>query len=50
MEILNQLSSQKSDKTEASNHIVAEKCIANPQLLAIYLLIRRLLPQRRKKL
>ena len=34
MEILNQLSSQKGDKTEASNQIVAEKCIANPKLLA----------------
>ena len=34
MEILNQLSSQKGDKTEASNQIVAEKCIANPRLLA----------------
>jgi len=34
MEILNQLSSQKSDRTEDSNKIVAEKCIANPRLLA----------------
>jgi hypothetical protein len=34
MEILNQLSSQKSDKTEDSNRIVAEKCIANPRMLA----------------
>jgi hypothetical protein len=34
MEILNQLSSQKGDKTEDSNRIVAEKCIANPRLLA----------------
>jgi len=34
MEILNQLSSQKGDKTEDSNKIVAEKCVANPQLLA----------------
>jgi hypothetical protein len=34
MEILNQLSSQKCDKTEDSNKIVAEKCIANPRLLA----------------
>ena len=34
MEILNQLSSQKGDKTEDSNKIVAEKCIANPRLLA----------------
>ena len=34
MEILNQLSSQKGDKTEASNQIVAEKCTANPRLLA----------------
>ena len=33
MEILNQLSSQKGDKTEDSNRIVAEKCIANPRLL-----------------
>jgi len=33
MEILNQLSSQKGDKTEDSNKIVAEKCIANPRLL-----------------
>ena len=34
MEILNQLSSQRGDKTEDSNKIVAEKCIANPRLLA----------------
>jgi len=34
MEIFNQLSSQKGDKTEDSNKIVAEKCIANPRLLA----------------
>jgi len=34
MKILNQLSSQKGDKTEDSNKIVAEKCIANPRLLA----------------
>jgi len=34
MEILNQLSSQKGDKTEDSNKIVAEKCIANPRMLA----------------
>ena len=34
MEILNQLSSQKGDKTEDSNRLVAEKCIANPRLLA----------------
>ena len=34
MEILTQLSSQKGDKTEASNQIVAEKCIANPRILA----------------
>ena len=34
MEILNQLSSSKGDKTEDSNKIVAEKCIANPRLLA----------------
>ena len=34
MEILNQLSSQKGDKTEDSNKIAAEKCIANPHLLA----------------
>ena len=33
MEILNQLSSQKGDKTEDSNRIVAEKCITNPRLL-----------------
>ena len=34
MEILTQLSSQKGDKTEDSNKIVAEKCIANPRILA----------------
>ena len=34
MEILNQLSSQKGDKTEDSNKMVADKCIANPRLLA----------------
>jgi len=34
MEILNQLSSQKGDKTEDSNKIVAEKCTAAPRLLA----------------
>jgi len=34
MEILNQLSSRTGDKTEDSNKIVAEKCIANPRLLA----------------
>ena len=34
MEILNQLSSQTGDKTEDSNKMVAEKCIANPHLLA----------------
>jgi len=34
MEILNQLSSQKGDKTEDSNKLVAEKCIASPRLLA----------------
>jgi hypothetical protein len=34
MEILNQLSSQKGDKTEIANRLVAEKCIANPKLLA----------------
>ena len=34
MEILNQLSSQKGDKTEDCNKIVAEKCIANSRLLA----------------
>ena len=33
MEILNQLSSQKGDKTEDYNKIVAEKCIANPRIL-----------------
>jgi len=34
MQILNQLSSQKGDKTEGSNKMVAEKCIKNPRLLA----------------
>jgi hypothetical protein len=34
METLNQLSSQQDDKTEISNKLVAEKCIANPQILA----------------
>ena len=34
MEILNQLSSQKGDRTEDSNKIVAEKCITCPRLLA----------------
>ena len=34
MEILNQLSSQKGERTEISNQLVAEKCIANPRLLA----------------
>jgi len=34
MEILNQLSSQKGDKTEIANRLVAEKCIANPRALA----------------
>jgi hypothetical protein len=34
MEILKQLSSQKGDKTEDCNKIVAEKCIANPRILA----------------
>ena len=34
MKILNQLSSQKGDKTEISNKLVAEKCIANPKALA----------------
>ena len=33
MEILNQLSSQKGDKTEIANKLVAEKCIANPKIL-----------------
>jgi len=33
MEILNQLSSQKGDKTEIANRLVAEQCIANPKLL-----------------
>jgi hypothetical protein len=34
MEILNQLSSQKGDKTEIANKLVAEKCITNPKILA----------------
>jgi len=34
MEILNQLSSQKGDKTEIANRLVAEKCIANPKVLS----------------
>jgi hypothetical protein len=34
MEILSQLSSRKGDKTEISNRLVAEKCIANSRLLA----------------
>jgi len=34
MKILNQLSSQKGDKTEIANRLVAEKCIASPRLLA----------------
>ena len=34
MEILNQLSSQKGDKTEISNKLVAEKCIASPKAIA----------------
>jgi hypothetical protein len=34
MGILNQLSSQKGDKTETSNRLVAEMCIANPKVLA----------------
>jgi hypothetical protein len=34
MEILNQLSSQKGDKTEISNKLVAEKCISHPKTLA----------------
>ena len=33
-QLLNQLSSQKGDKTEDSNRIVAEMCIADPRLLA----------------
>ena len=33
MEILNQLSSQKGDKTEVANKFVAEQCIANPKVL-----------------
>jgi hypothetical protein len=34
MEILHQLSSQKGDKTEDSNKIVAEQCMVSPRLLA----------------
>ncbi len=34
MKILNQLSSQKGDRTELSNKLVAEKCITNPKALA----------------
>ena len=34
MEILNQLSSRQGDKTENSNKLVAEKCLANPRMLA----------------
>jgi len=34
MEILSQLSSQKGDKTEIANKLVAEQCVANPKLLA----------------
>ena len=34
MEIINQLSSQKGDKTEDCNKIIAEKCITAPRLLA----------------
>jgi len=34
MEILSQLSSQKGDKTEISNKLVAEKCISSPKALA----------------
>jgi len=34
MEILNQLSSQRGDKTEIANRLVAEKCITKPRLLA----------------
>ena len=34
MEILNQLSSRQGDKTENSNKLVAEKCLANPRILA----------------
>ena len=33
-EILKQLSSQKGDKTEIANRLVAENCIANPKILA----------------
>jgi len=33
MEILKQLSSQKGNKTEIANRLVAEKCIANPKIL-----------------
>ena len=32
-EILKQLSSQKGDKTEIANRLVAENCIANPKIL-----------------
>jgi len=34
MEILHKLSSQKGDKTEIANRLVAENCIANPKILA----------------
>ncbi len=34
MEILNGLSSRKGDRTEDSNKIVAERCMADPRLLA----------------
>jgi len=34
MDILNQLSSQKGDKTEISNRLVSEKCIVNEKILA----------------
>ena len=34
MDILSQLSSQKGDRTEDCNKIVAEKCITSPRLLA----------------
>ncbi len=33
MEILNQLSSRKGDRTEDSNRIVAQQCMDNPRLL-----------------
>lgn len=33
MRIVDELSSQKGDKTEISNKLVAEKCIANPKFL-----------------